>query len=668
MLASGPVYASPIIPEAELAGPAVGILRLAPPKCRVWQATSDRADSRAFGKAVVAFGGLACVARSKRPSPGLIRLSAKKKKKKNKSVSSRTFEVATTPESSDTNLRMLAKENAKLIAKLEAQTATVEDKKRLAKLNRELADLVETKADSQTAVREELAKRTEAVDELKTRRDGISKVLKQLTDSEKVDLLFLVDCTHSMSPHVSAVKQRINDITHNVMARSSALQMKIGFLGYRDIQDKRRFETFNFSHDHTAFKNFVSGVQVEGGGDGPEDIAGALKRAVDFGWASPTRVILHLADCPCHGSKYHGLRDDYPDGDPNGLAPEQLLRRLRDANVNYYFGKITGFTDQMIQIFNQAVSKDKEFVQVIPLTSLSNFTEEVSHSVGASIAATFMVDTGLKSMDGAISVELVKGKTKHVKIDKAQPSWKAMLPTEASVFATQRLRSMSDLKGKDLGLCAARPADAPGSRVWIKIAPHSFAAGANRYAHWAKMGMVSGKTSLHDRSIAVDWETMVAKQFKKDVVTTDVRARHLAQMENSMVASFLAVEYNKVKKPNHKRVEVLRSYVIHVGSEFYTIEKPLPPASEFLRFSSNSGFWNSEHYNPTLGEFSRWTLRATKGYLLVSDLQGVELPDRIVLTDPAILCEDLSRFGGTNLGPAFMERVLKSLNALERCV
>jgi hypothetical protein len=34
-----------------------------------------------------------------------------------------------------------------------------------------------------------------------------------------------------------------------------------------------------------------------------------------------TRLLVHLGDYPCHGTKYHAvpLGDNYPDGDPLGL-------------------------------------------------------------------------------------------------------------------------------------------------------------------------------------------------------------------------------------------------------------------------------------------------------------------------------------------------------------
>lgn len=69
----------------------------------------------------------------------------------------------------------------------------------------------------------------------------------------------------------------------------------------------------------------VQAIKASGGDDAPEDIAGALNRVHQFEWRSRTKLIIHIADAPCHGKKYHeGLEDSYPNGDPEGLVPEEV--------------------------------------------------------------------------------------------------------------------------------------------------------------------------------------------------------------------------------------------------------------------------------------------------------------------------------------------------------
>ncbi len=50
--------------------------------------------------------------------------------------------------------------------------------------------------------------------------------------------------------------------------------------------------------------------------------------------------------------------------------------------------------------------------------------------------------------------------------------------------------------------------------------------------------------------------------------------------------------------------------------------------------------------------------------MMVADLQGVLAAEGYVLTDPVILCEDVCRFGSTNMGPDAMRRMLDGMRPL----
>ena len=50
----------------------------------------------------------------------------------------------------------------------------------------------------------------------------------------------------------------------------------MGFLGYRDIEDENRFESYPFTNDMEALKKFVASLGASGGGDTCEDTIGAL--------------------------------------------------------------------------------------------------------------------------------------------------------------------------------------------------------------------------------------------------------------------------------------------------------------------------------------------------------------------------------------------------------
>jgi len=59
--------------------------------------------------------------------------------------------------------------------------------------------------------------------------------------------------------------------------------------------------------------------------DGPEDVAGALKKALSLTWKGDTRIIIHIADAPAHGAEYSGGKSDNWPGpqDPDRMLPPQ---------------------------------------------------------------------------------------------------------------------------------------------------------------------------------------------------------------------------------------------------------------------------------------------------------------------------------------------------------
>ena len=65
-----------------------------------------------------------------------------------------------------------------------------------------------------------------------------------------------------------------------------------------------------------------------------------------------------------------------------------------------------------------------------------------------------------------------------------------------------------------------------------------------------------------------------------------------------------------------------------------------------------------------LALFSLWTYAVTQGKLMIVDLQGVHSAEYgFVLTDPAILCEDIAMFGNNNLGKRAIERCKSALES-----
>jgi hypothetical protein len=70
---------------------------------------------------------------------------------------------------------------------------------------------------------------------------------------------------------------------------------------------------------------FIKKVRASGGADAPEDVCEGFERALSQDWKAETKIVVHIADAPCHGTKFHDLgsySDDYPSGDIEGREIE----------------------------------------------------------------------------------------------------------------------------------------------------------------------------------------------------------------------------------------------------------------------------------------------------------------------------------------------------------
>lgn len=52
-------------------------------------------------------------------------------------------------------------------------------------------------------------------------------------------------------------------------------------------------------------------------------------------WKSEARLLILIADAPCHGSKFHSMADTYPNGDPNGLIIEDLVAEIGRKGIDF---------------------------------------------------------------------------------------------------------------------------------------------------------------------------------------------------------------------------------------------------------------------------------------------------------------------------------------------
>jgi Alpha-kinase family len=517
----------------------------------------------------------------------------------------------------------------------------------------------------------------------------IEQALQAVEKADKINLAFLFDATESMRPHINDVKLQMSSIVQKVLNTSPNVKLQVAFVAYRDHAcGSRRFSIQPFTASIPVFEYALQQVETltVGSGDFPEDVHGGLQQATQLAWdnsSAGTKVLIHIADAPCHGTQYQPFGyhpDHYPAGDPYGLRAADLLSTLSDCQVEYVFGRLNDTTDRMIQTFN--LEMKRQYIAVCDISDDASFNVSVVTAARGSMARTASAlragngkrvmraqPGGLGSIDNSwadiSAAAAAKGpldSRRAFTITAGPVNWSHQRDYPVKLYTNDPVISMDQLKNqKSWRPWCRRAAPTNGASpedLRLQVAPQPFAQGNLRWAFQSRIKLADG------------WTPGVVKLFKDSSRHMNTRAQYLAQIEVSTVSAFLAEEYNKIKQPQHLPVTFLKSHVVEVSKadgtmEYYNIEPELPPSKQgFIKFSNNTGYWNSERFDPTLALFSQWTYAVTGKYMMVTDLQGVKTATGYYLTDPVVLCHDLSRFGSTNMGPQFIKRCMHSSETL----
>lgn len=121
----------------------------------------------------------------------------------------------------------------------------------------------------------------------------------------RVDLVFALDTTGSMSGLIEGAKSKIWSIASFVARAQPTPEVRVGLVAYRDVGDAYVTRVFDLDDDlDRVYKRLLS-FHADGGGDGPEHVARALHEAVHkMSWAPQTnssvRLIYVVGDAPPH--------------------------------------------------------------------------------------------------------------------------------------------------------------------------------------------------------------------------------------------------------------------------------------------------------------------------------------------------------------------------------
>ncbi len=118
----------------------------------------------------------------------------------------------------------------------------------------------------------------------------------------RLDLVFLVDATGSMSDEIAKLKRSMRSMADQIAQLPGQPDICWGLVAYRDHGDAFLTRRHGFTNDLGAFQQVLADVQAGGGGDTPEALDEALAETVHgLAWrADATRLVVLVADAPPH--------------------------------------------------------------------------------------------------------------------------------------------------------------------------------------------------------------------------------------------------------------------------------------------------------------------------------------------------------------------------------
>ena len=124
------------------------------------------------------------------------------------------------------------------------------------------------------------------------------------TNQPKVDVVFVLDTTGSMSGLIQTAKEKIWSIATTMASAQQTPDIRIGLVAYRDRGDSYVTKIVDLSDDLDSVYASLMDFEANGGGDTPESVNKALYDAVhNMSWSQDEQayqVIFLVGDAPPH--------------------------------------------------------------------------------------------------------------------------------------------------------------------------------------------------------------------------------------------------------------------------------------------------------------------------------------------------------------------------------
>lgn len=161
------------------------------------------------------------------------------------------------------------------------------------------------------------------------------------TTGAKIDLLFALDTTGSMSDEIALVRRLVWDLANGLISGASGAarpSIRLGLVRYRDTRDTYVVKVTPLTFDLDAVHKQLMHTRANGGGDTPEHVNLGLHKALDQKWrAGATRLVFLIGDAKPkqYGDYFH----------------DKEARRARKLGVKVHTIGCSGLSPEGIAIF-----------------------------------------------------------------------------------------------------------------------------------------------------------------------------------------------------------------------------------------------------------------------------------------------------------------------------
>lgn len=307
----------------------------------------------------------------------------------------------------------------------------------------------------------------------------------------RMEVVFVLDTTGSMSGMIAGAKQKIWAIANKLKSARPTPEIRFGLVGYRDRRDAYVTRVFGLTGNLDDVYTNLYAFEAQGGGDEPESVNEALHRAVrDLQWSTDPevlRVVFLVGDARPHMD----YQDDVKYPETCRLANERgiLINTLqcgRLSGTEQAWREIASLTNGTYGAILQdggsikiETPYDQEIIRLnLQLDSTiilyGSKAEQASaaknKSVLASLSSEAMADRSsylgkgeagtVMSGRGDLVVELMNGRESVDKLDekKLAPELQAMAPAARQELIAQKVEERRKLQSELAELVAKRDA------------------------------------------------------------------------------------------------------------------------------------------------------------------------------------------------------------------